>query len=107
MFIVFYSLYYVHYFILKYLLFTIVAAFGKDLFSLKELELQLLFSFRWWWSGGGVVRIPLVVEYIVHKKAGHNEDKQKQSEQVEERSRVNFAGVSPIPDSLFLLLDDL
>lgn len=38
-FIVFYSLYYVYYFILKYLLFTIVAAFGKDLFSLKELEL--------------------------------------------------------------------
>ena len=57
-FIVFYSLYYVYYFILKYLFFTIVAAFGKDLFSLKELELQLLFSFRWWWSGGGVVRIP-------------------------------------------------
>lgn len=57
MFIVFYSSYYVYYFILKYLLFTIVAAFGKDLFSLKELELQLLFFFSvvvggsGWWGG--------------------------------------------------------
>ena len=52
-FIVFYSLYYVYYFILKYLLFTIVAAFGKDLFFRKELELQLFFSFRWWWGWWG------------------------------------------------------
>lgn len=29
-FIVFYSLYFVYYFILKYLFFTIVAPFGKD-----------------------------------------------------------------------------
>ena len=50
MFIVFYSLYYVYYFFLKYLLFTIVAAFGKDLFSLKEIELQLLFFGGWWWG---------------------------------------------------------
>ena len=35
-FIVLYSLYCVYYFILKYLLFTVVAAFGKDFFSLKE-----------------------------------------------------------------------
>ena len=55
----------------------------------------------------GWLGFPLVVEYIVHKKAGHNETKQKQSEQVEERSRVILAVVSPIPDSLFLLLDDL
>ena len=96
MFIVFYNLYYVYYFILKYLLSAIVAAFGKDFFSLKERR-----GVVGWWG------FPLVVEYIDHKKAGHNEDKQKQSEQVEERSRVNFGGVSPIPDSLFLLLDDL
>lgn len=31
-FIVFYSLYFVYYYILKYLLFTIVAPFGKDIF---------------------------------------------------------------------------
>lgn len=31
-FIVFYSLYFVYYFILKYLFFTMVAPFGKDIF---------------------------------------------------------------------------
>ena len=61
MFIVFYSLYYVYYFILKKLLFTIVAAFGKDLFSLKELELFKVKTAFFFWvvvEGGGVVRIP-------------------------------------------------
>ena len=46
-----------------------------------------------------MLRIPFsIVEYRGHKKTGHNEDKQKQSEQVEERSRVILAVVSPIPD---------
>ena len=35
-FIVFYSLYFVYYYILKYLLFTIVAPFGKDIFFLSK-----------------------------------------------------------------------
>ena len=111
-FIVFYSLYFVYYYVLKYLLFTIVAPFGKDIFFSQSAWTSTAFFF--WvvvcvWGGGegGGKRcwgFPLVVEYRGHKKTGHNEDKQKQSEQVEERSRVILAVVSPIPDWLFFFL---
>lgn len=112
-FIVFYSLYFVYYYILKYLLFTIVAPFGKDIFFSQSAWTSTAFFF-WvvvcvcvWGGGGGGKRcwgFPLVVEYRGHKKTGHNEGKQKQSEQVEERSRVILAVVSPIPDWLFFFL---
>ena len=49
-FIVFYSLYFVYYFILKYLFFTMVAPFGKDIFFLSKC---LNFNCFLLLSGGG------------------------------------------------------
>ena len=51
-FIVFYSLYFVYYFILKYLFFTMVAPFGKDIFFSQSDWTSTAFFF--WVVGGGV-----------------------------------------------------